>query len=118
VRKTTLRYQLDHLKKTGRFDQYKLKWHPAYDFQNGLPALFWDSDVGKWIEAACYFLMDGEDEGIEDAVNEIVEDIRGAQQEDGYLNVHYQVRHQMFVLCSIQHIPGIKHSCSSSYNDS
>ena len=58
MRKTTLRYQLDHLRKTGRFDQYKLRWHPSYDVDNGLPALFWDSDIGKWIEAACYFLMD------------------------------------------------------------
>lgn len=99
VRNTTLRYQLDHLQKTGRFDQYKMKWHPSYDIDNGLPALFWDSDVGKWIEAACYFLMDGsgkdgkddEMDEIESAVKEVVEDIRGAQEEDGYLNVHYQV---------------------------
>jgi len=112
VRKTTLRYQLDHLRKTGRFDQYKLRWHPSYDVDNGLPALFWDSDIGKWIEAACYFLMDengnGKDDGmneIESAVREVVEDIRGAQMEDGYLNVHYQVSEavclvDMVVLCS------------------
>jgi len=104
VRKTTLRYQLDHLRKTGRFDQYKLRWHSAYDVDNGLPALFWDSDVGKWIEAACYFLMDrdgdGKDDGmdeIESAVREVVEDIRAAQMEDGYLNVHYQVRGRFFL---------------------
>lgn len=53
--------------------------------------LFWDSDIAKWIEGACYFLHDEFDEEIDRAVRELVEMIRGAQQDDGYLNVHYTV---------------------------
>lgn len=53
--------------------------------------LFWDSDVAKWIEAACYFLEEEYDEILDKAIQELVEMIRGAQQEDGYLNVHYTV---------------------------
>ena len=56
----TLRYQLDVLKSTGRYNAFKLQWHPIYDDEPMVPPvpkhLFWDSDVGKWIEGACYFL--------------------------------------------------------------
>lgn len=31
VAANTLIYQLDVLKKTGRYDAFKLKWHPVYD---------------------------------------------------------------------------------------
>ena len=53
--------------------------------------LFWDSDIAKWIEGACYFLQDEFDDKIDKAVKELVEMIRGAQRDDGYLNVHYTV---------------------------
>lgn len=53
--------------------------------------MFWDSDVAKWIEAACYFLREEHDEEIDKAVKELVDMIRGAQQPDGYLNIHYTV---------------------------
>ena len=53
--------------------------------------LFWDSDIAKWIEGACYFLAEDYDAEIDKTIRELVEMIRGAQQEDGYLNVHYTV---------------------------
>lgn len=95
VRSTTLRYQLDVLQKTGRYNAFRLKWHPIY----GEPItswpvpkhLFWDSDVAKWIEGACYFLDEEDDLEIDRAVKELVEMIREAQQSDGYLNIHYTV---------------------------
>lgn len=31
VSANTVLYQLDVLKKTGRYDAFKLKWHPSYD---------------------------------------------------------------------------------------
>jgi uncharacterized protein len=94
VRKTTLKYQLDTLKKTGRYDAFRLKWHPIYDEppESWVPKhLFWDSDVAKWIEGACYFLHDSEDEEIETAVRDLVDMIGKASQPDGYLNIHYTV---------------------------
>jgi DUF1680 family protein len=102
VRSTTLRYQLDMLRMTGRYDAFKLEWHPIYDeYKKNRhsattvpPYMFWDSDVGKWIEAACYFLTEEYDEEINNAVKELVEDIRGAQSkagDDGYINIHYTV---------------------------
>lgn len=95
VSSTTLLYQLDVLKKTGRYDAFKLKWHPSYnDPPNIWPVpnhLFWDSDVAKWIEGACYFLQETSSAEISAAVKELVDMIRSAQQPDGYLNIHFTV---------------------------
>jgi uncharacterized protein len=95
IRSTTIPFQLDMLKKTGRYDAFKLRKHPSYD---DVPTvwpipnhLFWDSDVAKWIEGACYFLRDYKDAEVKAAVDELVEMIRNAQQPDGYLNIHYTV---------------------------
>ncbi|CAD0111513.1 unnamed protein product, partial [Aureobasidium uvarum] len=95
VAANTLQYQLDVLKKTGRYDAFKLKWHPVYDCAPEVwpipDHLFWDSDVAKWIEGACYFLQQECMPSIADAVDELVDMIRSAQQPDGYLNIHYTV---------------------------
>jgi DUF1680 family protein len=92
---STISLQLDILKSTGRYDAFKLKHKPCYDDEpDHWPVpnhLFWDSDVGKWIEGACYFLHEHKDGKIEDAVHELVEMIRDAQQPDGYLNIHFTV---------------------------
>lgn len=53
--------------------------------------LFWESDVAKWIEGACYFLEQEKLPEIEAAVHELVEQIASAQPQDGYLNIHYTV---------------------------
>ena len=91
----TLLYQLNVLKETGRYDSFKLKWHPSYgDKPNVWPVpnhLFWDSDVAKWIEGACYFLDWKENKEIDEAVKDLVGMIRYAQQPDGYLNIHFTV---------------------------
>ena len=91
----TLLYQLNVLKTTGRYDAFKLKWHSSYnDKPDVWPVpnhLFWDSDVAKWIEGACYFLQWKENSEIDAAVRELVDMIRSAQQPDGYLNIHFTV---------------------------
>jgi DUF1680 family protein len=48
--------------------------------------LFWDSDVGKWIEAASYALAHRRDAAIEARIDEITEWLAQAQLPDGYLN--------------------------------
>ncbi|KAJ5805616.1 Six-hairpin glycosidase [Penicillium pulvis] len=95
VRAQTLQHQLQMLKRTGRYDAFKLKWHPCYsEPPTSYPVpnhQFWDSDVAKWIEGACNLLMDHFDPEIDAAVKELVQMIREAQQPDGYLNIHYTV---------------------------
>jgi DUF1680 family protein len=54
--------------------------------------LFWDSDVGKWLEAASYALSHRRDADIEAKIDAIVEDLARAQSPDGYLNCWYNGR--------------------------
>jgi DUF1680 family protein len=51
--------------------------------------IFWDSDVGKWIEAASYALRHRRDATIEGQIDEITEWLARAQLPDGYLNCWY-----------------------------
>ncbi|KAI1619843.1 hypothetical protein EDD37DRAFT_642403 [Exophiala viscosa] len=91
----SLKRQLGFLKSTGRYDAFKLKWHPSYDEPPTVwpigTWLFWDSDIGKWIEGACYFLQTDYDAEVDQAVQELTEMIASAQHEDGYLNINYSV---------------------------
>ncbi|KAH6996724.1 hypothetical protein BKA56DRAFT_666915 [Ilyonectria sp. MPI-CAGE-AT-0026] len=94
VSRSTVRAQLEQIRSTGRYECFTLKWHSIYEDKSMWPVpfhLFWDSDIAKWIEGACYFLADEYDAEIDSTIREFVDMIRGAQQEDGYLNVHYTV---------------------------
>lgn len=51
--------------------------------------IFWDSDVGKWIEAASFALSHRRDEAVEDRIEAIIDDLEAAQAPDGYLNCWY-----------------------------
>jgi uncharacterized protein len=51
--------------------------------------IFWDSDVGKWIEAASYALQHRRDPMIETQIDAITEQLAEAQLPDGYLNCWY-----------------------------
>jgi DUF1680 family protein len=51
--------------------------------------VFWDSDAGKWIEAASYALAHRRDADIEAKIEAIVDDFEKAQAPDGYLNCWY-----------------------------
>jgi uncharacterized protein len=51
--------------------------------------IFWDSDVGKWIEAASYALSHRRDAKIEAQIDAITELLARAQLPDGYLNCWY-----------------------------
>lgn len=51
-----------------------------------------DSDIAKWLEAACYTLKITPDAKLSQLVEEAVDNIRGAQQDDGYINTYFTVR--------------------------
>ncbi len=54
--------------------------------------VFWDSDVGKWIEAASYALAHRRDADIEAKIESVIDDLEKAQLSDGYLNSWYLTR--------------------------
>lgn len=97
VLQNTIPFQLDMLKSTGRYDAFDLKWHPIYnDEPTTWPVpkhLFWDSDVGKWIEGLAYFgdLDTSENNTLDEAARDLVKKIKKAQQDDGYVNIHFTV---------------------------
>ncbi|CAH0055204.1 unnamed protein product [Clonostachys solani] len=66
-----------------------LTWKEGHDVK---PHQFWDSDIYKIVEAACYFLIKHPDEKMRATVEEAVTMIQGAQYDDGYINSFYTVR--------------------------
>jgi len=58
---------------------------------NGLSNTDRDSDIGKWLEGACYFLHTDYDAEVDAAVQELTDMLSNAQHDDGYLNLHYSI---------------------------
>lgn len=73
---------------TGRIAAWKLEWKPGMPNE---PHVFWDSDVSKWLEAACYSLITHPNAVLAQQVETLVDLIAQAQQPDGYLNTHFTV---------------------------
>jgi uncharacterized protein len=88
VREITLPLQHRLLRETGRLDALRLDWRPG---SKPVPHIFWDSDVAKWVEAASYSLATAPDETLGRQVDEAIELLAGAQQDDGYLNTYFTV---------------------------
>lgn len=88
VRTTTIPQQERQLRTGGQFDALSLTWQPG---DSNEPHIFWESDVAKWIEAASYSLAKHPDIELDAAVDDAIERLAGAQQEDGYLNVYFTV---------------------------
>lgn len=86
LRHTTIPLIYERCKETGRIDAFRLTWKPGMPKR---PHPFWDSDVAKWLEAACHVLATHKDESLENHVEEVAALIEGAQQPDGYLNVYH-----------------------------
>ena len=54
--------------------------------------IFWDSDVGKWVEAAAYAISHRRNPIVESQIEAIIDDLEKAQAPDGYLNCWYLER--------------------------
>ncbi|KAI1372013.1 glycoside hydrolase family 127 protein [Hypoxylon crocopeplum] len=94
IGRVTVKAQLRKLRDTGRYAAFSLAWQPAYADRSRWPCpapMYWDSDVAKWIEGACYLLAEEYDAEVDAAVRELVQMIRGAQREDGYLNTWFTI---------------------------
>ncbi|MBM3235241.1 glycoside hydrolase family 127 protein [Candidatus Poribacteria bacterium] len=85
-REQTIPHEYKQCKDTGRIDAFLLNWKPGMVPK---PHYFWDSDVAKWIEAASYSLATQPDSELDTLLDEVIEKIAGAQQEDGYLNTYF-----------------------------
>lgn len=81
------------------------KSHVVKNFENAAKALrgedvgdgfygmvFQDSDAAKWIEAAAYSLALYPDETLTETVDELIDKIAAAQDEDGYLDTYFTIK--------------------------
>ena len=74
------------LRRTGRIEALKLKWRPGTARR---PHQFYDSDIAKWIEAACYSLTTHPDRRLQRQVDGLIAMLARAQRPDGYLNSYF-----------------------------
>lgn len=79
----------EQLQATGRIAAYNLDWHPGSNKPK--PHVFWDSDVAKWLEGACYSLLSHPDAALQEKVEYVVDRILSAQQPDGGINPYFSV---------------------------
>ncbi|MFW6163299.1 MAG: glycoside hydrolase family 127 protein [Planctomycetota bacterium] len=86
--RVTVPHEYEQCRETGRLDSLKLQWKEG---DPNRPHIFWDSDIAKWIEAASYCLTRRRSRKIQRLLDEAVDLVVGAQQPDGYLNVHFTV---------------------------
>ncbi len=54
--------------------------------------VFQDSDAAKWLEAAAFSLISYPDAELEKTVDEVIDLIADAQDEDGYLNTYFTIK--------------------------
>ncbi len=85
----TLPQQWEQLESTKRLENFR---RSAKGEKGGFEGYrFNDSDVYKWLEAACWALVHFKDAGLRKQVDECVALIKNAQMEDGYLNTYFQL---------------------------
>jgi len=85
-RRVSIPHSYRMLEKAGHIAALEQAWRPG---DEPVPHIFWDSDVAKWLEAACHSLATRRDRKIEKWVEGVAGLLAAAQQRDGYLNTHY-----------------------------
>ncbi len=87
-RKTTINAVYDRFDDTGRIGAFDFSWKEGDEKK---PHVFWDSDVAKWMEGACYILKKHRNAELEAKVDALVENIKKHQGKDGYFNIFFTV---------------------------
>lgn len=85
-----LKGQWKEMEATGRLENFRRVIRGEEGTHEGL--LFNDSDVYKWLEGACYGLAHFDDPALKAMVDEAVDLIAKAQDDDGYINTFYQLK--------------------------
>lgn len=88
-RNVSIHFQHQKLEDYRHIDNFRVAARVKKGIHRGL--FYFDSDLYKWLEAACYILNLYEDAELENKVDEIVDLIVKAQKIDGYLNTYYSI---------------------------
>ncbi len=87
-REVTLPTQYQRMEETGRIDNFRRASGKRPDLPHQ-GALYNDSDVYKWVEAAAWTLASDPDPQLERLMDSVIAEIAAAQQPDGYLNTYF-----------------------------
>lgn len=87
-RNTTIEAVYHRFYDTGRIDAFDFNYKEGDEKK---PHVFWDSDVAKWMEGACYILKKHPNPALEQRVRALVSKIKEHQCEDGYFNIYFTV---------------------------
>lgn len=79
------------LEATGRVDAWHLRGESDPRHDHRIVHKFWDSDLGKWLEAVGYSLLSYPDAELEQIADQVIRKIRAGQLSDGYLNSYFTV---------------------------
>ncbi len=88
-RARTLPAIYQQMEKTGRLASWNLDRETDPRHHRSVIYMFWDSDTGKWLEAVANSLTTHPNPEFEQQADAIIERIRHAQQQDGYLNTYF-----------------------------
>ena len=87
IGKVTLRSIYQQFVDTHRFDAFAHQWNEKMDWR---PHPYWDSDVAKVMEAACYLLGKNQGEAwMAQLCVQIMDTFEAHQWPDGYFNSYY-----------------------------
>jgi DUF1680 family protein len=86
LRSRTLFSIYRQMEQQGYFDGYYQNWKPE---MGRAPYIFWESDITKWLEAACYSLTIHPDPALDALVDKAIAFLASIQQPDGYLNIWF-----------------------------
>ena len=89
-REISIHHQHQMLEKDFHIDNFRVASGLKKGVQIG--EFYFDSDLYKWLEAACYILNIYSDPALEIKVNEVVDLIKKSQTKDGYINTFYSTR--------------------------
>jgi DUF1680 family protein len=88
-REVTIEYQYEQLESSGALENFR---RAAAGETGGFSGMwFQDSDAYKWLEAASYELAKDDDPDLEARVDEVIDLVAAAQDEDGYVNTYFQL---------------------------
>lgn len=88
VKNTTVHAVYNRFCDTHRFSALDCSWREV-DGEESKPHIFYDSDVAKWLEGACYILSKEKNDVLQKIVDDSVEKIIKNADENGYFNSHF-----------------------------
>ena len=101
--KTAIFHQWDQLEKSGAIENFRITAGDSPHFRTGF--FFSDSDVYKWLDAACRISVHHPSKPLTEKINFLSDLIREAQEPDGYLYTYNQIHFpgQRWMALPIEH---------------